>query len=146
MKLKDTQLFHLVIKLTKSFAVPKASTRLKTTRDIIFFRPDFFAKCKNLKQPYCFIKITETLKFREIGRTTIVLLRYQVNEGSLSLYRRLAGDEKLSEVSVYFFVLIITPMLSRIFNEAFMSISNKHNWKTLINVFLHLCHIASKAF
>ena len=41
-KLKRTQLFYLVIKSTKPFAIPKACTRWKTKRgiDIKFFRDD----------------------------------------------------------------------------------------------------------
>ena len=59
-------------------------------------------------------------------KKTIVLLSYQVNER-----QGLAGDEKLRDVSVsYFFVLRITLMLSRIFSEPHMSVSNKHNYKT----------------
>ena len=46
------------------------------------------------------------------------------------VYQRLVRDEKLREVLVsYFFVLIITLILPRIFSEALMSISNKHNYK-----------------
>ena len=42
MKLKETQLFNLGIKLTKPFAVPKACTKWKTKGDIgiIFFVVD----------------------------------------------------------------------------------------------------------
>ena len=42
MKLKKTQLFYLVIKLMKPFAVPRACTTRKTKRDIgiIFFRTE----------------------------------------------------------------------------------------------------------
>ena len=47
------------------------------------------------------------------------------------MYQGLVRDEKLREVSVsYFFVLIIKLMLSRIFSEALISISNKHNYKS----------------
>ena len=43
----------------------------------------------------------------------------------------LVRDEKLKEVLVsYFFVLIITLMLSKIFSEALTSISNKFHSKT----------------
>ena len=66
MKFKNTQLFYLVIKFMKPFAVPRACT-----------------------------------------------------------------DEKLREVSVsYFFILRITLMLSIIFSEPLMSVSNKHKYKT----------------
>ena len=43
------------------------------------------------------------------------------------LYQRPVQDEKLREVISI--VLIISLMLSRIFSEALMSISNKHNYK-----------------
>ena len=67
MKLKEAQLFDLVIKLTKPFAVPKACAR----------------------------------------------------------------DGKLKEVLVsYLFVLIIKLKISRIFSEALVSVSNRHNYKT----------------
>ena len=46
----------------------------------------------------------------------------------------------------YFFVLIITLMLLRIFSGALMSISNTHNYKTFTKVLLHVCYIASKTF
>ena len=47
------------------------------------------------------------------------------------VYEGLVRDEKLRELSVsYFFVLRITPMLSRIFSEPLMFISNKHSYKT----------------
>ena len=40
-------------------------------------------------------------------------------------------DEELREVSVsYFLVLIIALMLSKIFSQPLMSISNRHNYKT----------------
>ena len=62
-------------------------------------------------------------------KKTIVLLSYEVNE-----HQGPAGDEKLGDVSVsYFFrtfVLRITLMLSRIFSEPHLSVSNKHNYKT----------------
>ena len=46
------------------------------------------------------------------------------------LYQMLMRDENLREVSVLnIFVLIITLMLSRIFSEALISISNKHSYK-----------------
>ena len=46
--------------------------------------------------------------------------------------RHTVRGEKLRELSVpYFFVWRITLMLSRIFSEPLMSISNKHNYKTL---------------
>ena len=45
-------------------------------------------------------------------------------------------DKKLREVLIsYFFILIIGLMLSRIFNEPLMSISNKHNYKTFTKNF-----------
>ena len=45
MKLKETQLFLLVIKLTKSFAVPKAFTRRKLREALVspLFRTDNYA-------------------------------------------------------------------------------------------------------
>ena len=51
---------------------------------------------------------------------------------SLLLHQGFVGDEKLRDVSVFFrtFVLRITLMLSRIFSEPLMSVSNKHNYKT----------------
>ena len=46
-------------------------------------------------------------------------------------YRRLVRDEQLRDVSVsYFFVLIIALMLSKVFSEAHMSLSNKRNYKS----------------
>ena len=42
----------------------------------------------------------------------------------------LVRDEKLREVSVSYFRADNYTMLSRIFSEALMSISNKHNYKT----------------
>ena len=60
-------------------------------------------------------------------KKTIVLLSYQINE-----HQGLAGDEKLSIGIIFFrtFVLRITLMLSRIFSQPHMSVSNKHNYKT----------------
>ena len=54
-------------------------------------------------------------------------------------------DEKLRELLVsYFFVLIITLMLSKIFTEA-LSLSDKRNHKTFICIFvtLHRKHFKS---
>ena len=39
-------------------------------------RPDFFQKCADLKQPYCFIKVHRSVKFRVIERDTTILLSY----------------------------------------------------------------------
>ena len=76
-KLKETQLSYLVIKLTKPFTVPKACTRWKTKRGIgiTFFRADFFKKCTDLKQPYCFIKSSlERKKFVKMKETDLFYL------------------------------------------------------------------------
>ena len=55
--------------------------------------------------------------------------------------------EKLRGVSVsYFLVLMITLMLSRIFSEAIMFISDKHSLKLSQKLSLRLCYIASKTF
>ena len=52
------------------------------------------------------------------------------------MYQRPVRDEKLREVSVsYFFALINTPVLSRIFSQALLSISNQHNYKTFTKHF-----------
>ena len=42
-------------------------------------QPIFSYKGINLKQPYCFIKVSKNVKFREIVRDTIVLINYQIN-------------------------------------------------------------------
>ena len=61
------------------------------------------------------------------------------------LYQRLARDEKLIELLVScFLMLIITLMLSRIFGEALMSLSDKQTTKLSQKVLLHFFHITSK--
>ena len=42
--------------------------------------PIFSEKFTNLKQPYCFIKVHWSVKFRKIEKETIVLISYQVGE------------------------------------------------------------------
>ena len=77
-----------------------------------------------------YLSSMERKRINEIGKDTIVLLSYQVNE-TFCCTKGLYEIEKLREVSVsYFFVRRITLMLSRISSELLMSISNKHNYKT----------------
>ena len=77
-----------------------------------------------------YLSSMERKGINEIGKYTIVLLSYQVNE-AVCCTKGLYEKGKLREVSVsYVFVRRITLMLSRISSEILMCISNKHNYKT----------------
>ena len=81
---------------------------------------------------YAFIlsEFTGVQKFHGIEKDSIVFLSYQVNE-VFCCTKGLYKMKNLREVLVsYIFGLIITLMLSRIFCEERMSISDEHNQKT----------------
>ena len=91
-------------------------------------RPSFFEKCTDLKQPYS--KFTGAQNFHDIKRDTIVLLSYQVNQVfccSKGLYHMKNYERYQYHISRADNCTGL--MLLRIFSEAFMSISEKHNYK-----------------
>ena len=90
MKLKEAQLFYLVIQLIKSHWLRRGLVRDERLREVSV--SSFF------RAAYCFIKVHWSLNFCEIKRHIgfTKLSSYQ----SLTLFQRLVRDGKLSEVLV----------------------------------------------
>ena len=89
-------------------------------------RPNFFSKNALIYKSshIALSKFTGAWKFLEIEKDTTVWLSYQVNEGFCCTKACTRWKTKRG-ISIFFFMLIITLMLSKRFSEALMSTSSK---------------------
>ena len=106
--------------------LPKAKILAPVDEQTIRF---FWKKCSNLKQPYCFIKVQQNVKITWNWKDTIVLLSYQVTK-LFAVPKACTRWKTKGGIGIIIFMLMATLVISRIFSEACMYISNKRNYKT----------------
>ena len=134
--LKETQLFYLIIKLTKAFAVPKSCTRWNTKRRIgmIFFRADNDAVAKEILVNKCCTKaswLSETYS-NHCQRIT-ALLKWMIQKCFWCIVTQMQEDSSWKVLQVCLLLM-----------DTSASMKIRHNISIIINMMIIHCILVSQ--